>query len=729
MNADTPRFFNRELSWLKFNQRVLGEAQNKTNPLLERLKFLAITASNFDEFFMVRVGGLQLTQQAGTTRVDPSGMTPTEQLDAIRASTGEIVAEMYRCLLEEIEPALEEQGVTRIRAADLNDAQLNVVRKVFQQEILPVFSPVAIRPGVPFPLLTNLGLNLCVRLAPDPIAEPEEDGTGEDDSAARDTRNNAIGEQAAANVEPRFAIIPFQRSDTRLLTLPSERGYAYIMLEDAIEHFLGEFFPGKTIEQCVAFRISRNADLSLSEDAAADLMVGMREILDARKESECARLELTNTADELTSKFLLDVLEIDESRVTRVPGPIDLSCYFPLGEIKGFESLRNPDWPPHDSPEIDPKLDIFENISRRDILLHHPYDRFEPVVRLVREAAEDPDVLAIKQTLYRTSANSPIVEALKRAAENGKHVTVIVELKARFDEERNIEWARRLEQANVQVIYGVQGLKTHAKTCMVVRREPSGVQRYLHFGTGNYNEKTARLYGDVSLLTCNEPLGRDVSSFFNAITGYSEPIQFRKLEAAPLTLRSKLLELIRGETERKRQGQRGHIVAKLNSLADPQMIEALYDASQAGVDVKLNIRGICCLRPGVPGLSENIRVVSIVDRYLEHSRVIYFFHGGEEQVFISSADWMPRNLDRRVELLVPVDDVACRQRLVSILDTYFRDNVKAHWLQPDGEYTGVEGEKPFRSQSFLYLEASDRVRAANDAKLSTFVPHRAEELD
>lgn len=699
MNADTPRFFNRELSWLKFNERVLGEAQDTNNPLLERLKFIAITATNLDEFYMVRVGGLQLMEQAGKTKKDPAGLTPDEQLAAIRAGASSIVSETYRCFCEEIEPALAEHDVNRIQTSDLNEQQLVVLRKVFQQEIFPVFSPMAVAQDS-FPVLASLALNLCVRLAP------------------------ADGEE-----EPRFAIIPFQRSDTRLLTLPSERGYAYILLEDAIEHFLSDFFPGMEIQQCVPFRISRNADMTIQEDEAGDLLVGMQEIIAARRESDCVRLEISDRADELTSQFLMDSLEIDASRVTRVTGPVDLSCFFVLVAIKGFDALRNPEWPPQPSPDIDPKLSMFENIAARDILLHHPYDRFAPVVRLIQEAADDPDVLAIKQTLYRTSKNSPIVAALKRAAENGKHVTVVLELKARFDEERNIEWARHLEQANVQVIYGVQGLKTHAKACMVVRREPSGVQRYLHFGTGNYNEKTAKLYGDISLLTCDDALGQDVSSFFNAVTGYSHPMQFRKIEAAPLTLRGKLLELISGETERKRQGQRGHIVAKLNSLVDPEIIERLYEASQAGVTVKLNVRGICCLRPQVPGLSENIEVISIVDRNLEHARIIYFYHGGDEQVFISSADWMPRNLDRRVELLTPVDDLACRRRLVSLLDTYFQDNVRAKSLQPNGDYLPVEGNKPYRCQSEHYREACDRVRAAKDHQRNVFVPHRAEEDD
>jgi polyphosphate kinase len=730
MNAQTPRFFNRELSWLKFNERVLGEAQNADNPLLERLKFIAITVTNLDEFYMVRVGGLQLLQQAGKSKLDPSGMSPSEQLAAIDGSASSIVAETYRCLRDEIEPALSQHGVHRLRGSELNEEQLLVLHKVFEQEILPVFSPMAVSIDREFPTLANLALNLCVRLAPASDKDSDKErskGKGKNKGKGKDKNKSKDEGTVASKGEPRYAIIPFQRSDTRLLTLPSERGYSYILLEDALEYFVADFFPGIEIEQCIPFRISRNADMAVREDEAGDLMLGLQEILAARRESECVRLEISDDADDATSQFLMDVLETDRSRMTRIKGPLDLSCFFVLSEIQGFDALRNPEWPPQASPDVDPKLSMFENIAARDILLHHPYDRFDSVVRLLQEAAEDPDVLAIKQTLYRTSKNSPIVAALRRAAENGKHVTVVVELKARFDEQRNIEWARHLEQANVQVIYGVQGLKTHAKACMVVRREPSGVQRYLHFGTGNYNENTAKMYGDISLLTCDEPLGHDVSSFFNALTGYSHPMQFRKLEAAPLTLRDKLLELISGETERKRQGQQAHIVAKLNSLVDPEIIERLYEASQAGVSVKLNVRGVCCLRPGVLGLSKNIQVVSIVDRYLEHARIIYFYHGGDEQVFISSADWMQRNLDRRVELLTPIDDSACRQRLVTLLDTYFQDNVKAKTLQPDGNYSPVRGDRPYRCQSEHYREACDRVRAAKDDVRNVFVPHRAEE--
>jgi polyphosphate kinase len=420
-------------------------------------------------------------------------------------------------------------------------------------------------------------------------------------------------------------------------------------------------------------------------------------------------------------------LQIRDEAVYVVPGPLDLLAFMQLTDRSGFESLRYESWPPQPSPSVDLGSSMFQVLQRQDLMLFHPYESFEPVLRLLEEAADDPDVLAIKQILYRTSRNSPFVAALQRAAEKGKYVTVIVELKARFDEARNIEWARSLELAGAQVIYGVKGLKTHAKCLVIVRREPQGIVRYVHFGTGNYNEITARLYSDVSFLTSNEELGADATSFFNAITGYSQPQKFRKIEMAPLGLRPKLLEMIAAETHRKGQGQKAAIMGKLNSLVDPVLIDALYEASKAGVKIRLNIRGICCLRPGVKGLSENISVVSIVDRFLEHGRVFFFHHGGDELVFISSADWMPRNLDRRVELLVPIEDKACRSRLISILETYFDDNVKAKKLLPDGSYTRVKAGKsaPHRAQEILFQETCEIGRLAENSRRTVFEPHRA----
>lgn len=694
------RFFNRELSWLEFNQRVLEEAEDPEIPLLERLKFLAITASNLDEFFMVRVGGLQILRQQGNNKPDPAGLTPEMQLQAIRARTSTMMRDQYHCFLNELEPALAEAGIRRLSPNDLNDKQLTLVRQIFEEEIYPVFTPMAVEPDLPFPLLVNQTLNLCVRLAPPP------------------------GEEA-----PRFALIPFGRSARRFLTLQSEGGYAYMLLEDAMILHVEQFFSGEQVEECVPLRISRNADLGLREDKAADLMAEMEEVLDARRLSDCVHLDIAEGASPIMCEFLRKGLDIGDDQISVAPGPLDLSAFMRLAELSGFESLKYEAWPPKPSADVDLRSSVFDVVGRRDVLLHHPYESFEPVLRLIEEAADDPDVLAIKQTLYRTSRHSPIVAALCRAAEKGKHVTAIVELKARFDEERNIEWAKSLEQASVQVIYGVKGLKTHSKICIIVRREPHGIQRYVHFGTGNYNEITARIYGDISYMTCDEELGADATSFFNAISGYSQPQQFRKIEAAPLGLRDKLLELIESETKRKSEGQRAHIAAKMNSLVDPEIIKALYKASQAGVKIRLNVRGICCLRPGIKDLSENITVVSIVDRFLEHSRIVYFFHGGDERVYISSADWMPRNLDRRVELLVPVDDTSSRRRLINILDTYFRDTEKARKLLPDGTYQRLKSssrrKRRLRAQEAFYDEARDTLKRAEQSRRTTFEPYRA----
>jgi polyphosphate kinase len=699
MNKIAPKFINRDMSWLEFNQRVLNEARDPSLPLLERLKFLAITGSNFDEFFMVRVGGLQILTARGVVKPDPSGMTPAEQLLAISQRTHQMMGDQYRCFMEEIEPKLVEAGIKRVLRGEMNERQQQVAEQILSNEIFPIVTPIAVRSADAFPQLINQTLNVCVRLGP-----------------------------AGKDKEPRFAVIPFGRATRRFITLPAERGYAYTLVEDVVSIYVERFFPGEHVLESIPFRITRNADIAIQDDAAADLLSDMEEMLVERKQSDCVRLETTTEVSEDLLGFLQRTLDVDTVDVFQAPGPLALSDFMQLTDLKGFESLRYEPWPPQHSPDVDPTKSMFAVVAQRDVLLCHPYESFDPVVRLIEEAADDPDVLAIKQTLYRTSRNSPIVAALARAARRGKYVTAIVELKARFDEARNIEWAKQLEQADVQVIYGVKGLKTHAKVCVIVRREPQGFVRYVHFGTGNYNEVTSRIYSDISLMTCNEELGADATSFFNAVTGYSQPQPFRKLDMAPLGLRDKLLEMIESETRRRQQGQKGHIVAKLNSLVDTQIIESLYAASQAGVTIKLNVRGICCLCPGVSGLSENIEVISIVDRFLEHARILYFYHGGDERVFISSADWMPRNLDGRVELLVPVEDVVSRRRLNAILDTYFRDTAKASRLLPDGTYERLKPRgrrKPIASQELLYRETVNVVTNAKQAKTVTFEPHRA----
>jgi polyphosphate kinase len=698
--TDQPRFFNRELSWLEFNQRVLDEALDESLPLLERLKFLAITASNLDEFFMVRVGGLQVLVEQGITTPDPAGMTPSDQLAAISRRTHEMV-KAQQATFRDIEAKAAEAGIRRLRGSELSDRQTRAIEQVFESEIFSVLTPMAVRTGEPFPLLVNQMLHVCVQLAADSTSEGK----------------------------PRFAIVPLGRAMPRFFTLGADRGYSYILLEDVVGTFIGRFFPGEKVVGHAPFRITRNADFSLRDDLAVDLLAGMEDILSARKRGDCVRLEIDAAADKSLLTYLSQALAVSPDDVFPSAGPIDLAAFMQVADLKGFDSLRNEPWPPQQTPDIDPGQSVFRTLSRRDVLLVHPYQSFDPVVRLVEEAAADPDVLAIKQILYRTSRTSPIVAALAKAAQRGKYVTAIVELKARFDEARNIEWARNLEEHGVQVIYGVKGLKTHAKTCIIVRREPHGVVRYVHFGTGNYNEITARIYSDVSLLTASEELGADAISFFNAITGYSQPQRYRKVEAAPTGLRQRIIELIEGETHRKTQGQAAAIDAKVNSLVDPEIISALYAASQAGVSVRLNVRGVCCLRPGVPGLSENISVVSIVDRYLEHARILRFHHGGDDLVFISSADWMPRNLDRRIELLVPVEDPPLKQRLMETLEIYYEDNVKARLLQPDGSYNRPKlprgNKRRRRSQEVLYDDAVNRLKVAQQSAPTTFEPHRA----
>lgn len=702
MPRDPARFINRELSWLEFNQRVLEEATDQNSPLLERLKFLAITASNLDEFFMVRVGGLQLVREAGGGKRDIAGMTPAEQLAAIAERAHQMSDEQDACLLDDIEPALGQAGIRRVKAGELSQRQTDVARKLFEQEILPVYSPMAVDDDT-FPMLVNCRMNILVRLQP-----------------------------AEGTDESRYAIIPIGGSPHRFVSLPSERGYAYILLEDVIATFIEQYFPGEIVVETIAFRATRNADMAVSEDMAADLIAGMEEVLAARKESDCVRLEIADGVSKPSLGFLKKHLAVDDRDIYKVRAPLDLSAFMKLSGISGYDDLRFEPWLPQQSPRIDLTQSMFEIVRQGDVMLALPYESFEPVVRMLDEAADDEHVLAIKIILYRTSRNSPIVAALHRAAEKGKNVTAVVELKARFDEARNIEWARRLEQAGVQVIYGVKGLKTHAKVCLIIRRESHGIQRYTHFSTGNYNEATARLYSDTSYLTCDDELAADAACFFNAITGYSQPQAYKKIAAAPLSLRDRLLELIEGEIDRKRQHQDAKIMAQVNSLADPIVIEKLYEASQAGVSIDLNVRGICCLRPDMEGLSENIRVTSILDRNLEHSRIIYFRHGGDELVFISSADWMPRNLIKRVELLVPIEDPPSKKRLVKALQSYTNDNVKGRRLRIDGTYKRRKpGKRHAAHQHQLHqFELACQARKKQEQSQRTvFEPHRAAGID
>ncbi len=691
-------YINREISWLEFNHRVLCQAMDENVPLLERAKFLAITYSNLDEFFMVRVGGLQLQREAGASSTDPSGMSVSEQLQAIHERYSRMMGQQYDVYLQALEPALAHHGIHRVDVRSAASMHASAIQRIFEEEIFAVLSPMRVDVDQRFPLLAARSLHLAVQ-----IASPED-----------------------AESPFRFAVIPLGSALSRIMTLPTENGFSFALLEDVVRHNVQDFFPGEDIVSTAVFRITRNADIGLQEDGAADLLHGMKELLQQRKTADCARLEVEKDVSPEILKLLHDSLDISDLETTLTPPPVDLSFLMPLSSIEGFQHLRDQPWPPQRSPHVDPSQSMFATIAERDLLLCHPYESYAPVVRLIQEAADDPDVLAIKQTLYRTSRDSAIVSALRRAAERGKYVTTIVELKARFDEARNIEWAEELEQAGVQVIYGVKYLKTHAKSLIIVRREPTGIVRYLHFGTGNYNESTANLYGDISYMTCNDELGQDASSFFNAITGYSQPRQYSAIEAAPIGLRKKLIALIDSEIERRKQGQRASISAKLNALVDPELIAALYRASQAGVTVQLNIRGICCLRPGVPGLSENITVVSIVDRFLEHARIAHFHHSGDELTYISSADWMPRNLDKRVELLVPILDDDCRKRLIRIMDSYFRDNTNAWQLGPDGKYERRQTSSAtrHRSQEHLYQAAVDALRLEEQKRTTVFEPHQ-----
>jgi polyphosphate kinase len=693
------KFFNRELSWLEFNRRVLEEARDPQNPLLERLKFLAITASNLDEFFMVRVGGLQLLRKAGKRQTDAAGLTPRMQLEAIHKKVRQMIDGQYECYTNELEPALAADGIQRIKPEALNGEQEQFLSRLFTEEIYPVLSPIAAADGQPCPAIQNLGLYMLFRLAPE-----------------------------SAGQKDRYAVLPLGRPFERLIPLPAATGYSFILIEDVIRKHAARWFSGTKVLECTAFRITRNADIAVREDEASDLLSGMASILEERQWSNCVRIEIEASASRAAQQFLCKLLETGPDDLFRFNGPLNLKDFMPLSRIDGFTGLKAAPWDPQPSPKISRHLPIFGQIAAGNILLYHPYESFDPVIRLIKEAASDPSVLAIKQVLYRTGSGSPIITALAEAAEAGKAVTVLVELKARFDEERNIGWAQQLEQAGVQVVYGVQGLKTHAKVCLIVRKEPQGIVRYVHYGTGNYNDTTARLYGDISFMTRDGDLGADASVFFNAVCGWSQPSGLRKVCMAPLGIRDRLIELIDSEIERSRQKQKALILLKMNSLVDETLIRKLYEASQAGVKIKLNVRGICCLRPGLPNLSKNITVTSIVGRYLEHARIFYFYRGGEEKVFISSADWMPRNLDRRVELMIPAEDETSRQRLIEIIKTHCDDTVKSWTLLSDGTYVRTaalpDKKKSVNSQYFFYKQACEAVREAGRASRTVLRPHR-----
>lgn len=672
INLNKPEyFFNRELSWLKFNLRVLREAGVKTTPLLERLKFVAITASNLDEFFMVRVAGLWDQYENGINKRDAAGLTVKAQLEEISKAAHDQMKLLNKYLLSLVKE-LREAGIYICRVSELSEKGRRWLEAYYQEEIFPVLTPMAVDASRPFPFLANKTLNLAVELT------------------------NQEGEDSMGIVQVP-SVLP------RLLEVPGEEKRSFVFLEDVINEHCSDLYSGCKILDVVPFRITRDADLEFDEDDIDNLLKEVEKSLRKRTRGASVRLEIYNKANSRIRKFLYDNLDITEQEVYEINGPLDATCFFKFASLPGMWPWLYEPFMPQRPLELPDDSDIFKVLRERDVLLHHPYESFDPVVKFVSDAADDPNVLAIKQTLYRVSGNSPIVAALARAAENGKQVTVLVELKARFDEENNIIWARRLEEAGCHVIYGLMGLKTHAKIILVVRKEADGIKRYVHLGTGNYNDNTAKLYTDMGLMTANDQFGSDASAFFNVLSGYSDPPVWNKLVMAPLGLRKKIYELIDNEISIVKKGGTGHIIAKMNSLIDYPVIQKLYEASMAGVKIDLIIRGICGLRAGMDGISDNITVRSIVGRQLEHSRIFWFQGGGKEQLFLSSADWMPRNLNDRVELFFPVETPAHIERIKKVLDLYLRDNVGAHMMQSNGTYRRVTNRlEPVGAQSTLY---------------------------
>lgn len=697
MTFTEEHFINRELSWLDFNERVLAEAARADLPVLERVKFLAITASNLDEFFMVRVGGLQLMREQGRRVKDNAGLSPSQQWDQIHQRTLDFIARQHEILTRQLVPLLQQKGIRRLATTDLTAAQLSYLEEYFTEHLFPVLSPVAIddQPRFTIPAL-HIAL-LCV-------VQSEIEGTP--------TR--------------RHVLLTLPGKLPRHISVPDSDGaqHAYLNLEDLITLFLPQFFPSEKVIATARFRLSRNSDITADDESAFDLATEMEEVLEQRLQSPTIRIEIEDGAPRDLVKAIRDRCDGKVAQVFTIPGELDLTAYFQIAGMSGFEELKVEPWNQQNTPQLEPGTSVFDAIKRGDILLHHPFESFDPVLQLLEEAAADPNVIAIKQILYRTAKNSRVVAALIRAAEAGKHVTVLVELKARFDEARNLERAGELQNAGAQIIYGVHGLKTHAKICLVMRREAGHLMRYMHFGTGNYNEATSKLYTDISYLTCRQDYGNDASAFFNTVTGRSRFGHFQKISMAPFGLRERLLSMIQSETERASRDETAEIMLKMNSLEDRQMIEALYEASQAGVQIRLNVRGICCLRPGVKGLSENISVVSVIDRYLEHARIYAFRQGGRPSVFISSADMMSRNLSKRVELLVPIEDREAKKRLIHILETHFADTARGRILRSDGTWhlPLITAKKALRSQQKFVKEATNRARQRSQSP-DVLVPH------
>ncbi len=658
-------YVNRELSWIEFDYRVLGEARDKNNPLFERLKFLSITASNLDEFYMVRVASLKDMVHAKYTKPDIAGLKPGEQLEKISEKTHELVALQYSTFNRSLLPALKQNGLHFIlNHEDLSEEEGQFVDSYFERDVYPVLTPMAVDSSRPFPLIRNKSLNIA-----------------------------ALLKKKSGEEELEFAMVQVPSVLPRMVKLPGKKGeeQKVILLEQIIERNIESLFLNYHVVTASPFRVMRNADLTLDEEEAVDLLEEIQKQLKKRQWGEAIRLEVEDKIDKSLLKILKRELSISSSDIFLIGGPLDLTFLMKMYGLKGFDHLKAIPYIPQQIPEFMNEDDIFTNIRKGDILLHHPYESFDPVVNFVKTAAKDPEVLAIKQTLYRVSGNSPIIAALAEAADNRKQVSVLVELKARFDEENNINWAKKLEKAGCHVIYGLVGLKTHSKITLVVRREEDGIRRYVHLGTGNYNDSTAKLYTDFGLMTCNPQIGEDATAVFNMLSGYSEPLQWNKLVVAPIWLRARFLKMIRRETKNAKVGKPAHIIAKMNSLCDKDIISALYEASCSGVKIQLIVRGVCSLKAGVPGLSENISVHSIIGNFLEHARIFYFENDGSTELYLGSADWMPRNLDKRVEIMFPVEDEELKERICDVLKVQLEDNVKAHILLPDGTY-----EKPDR---------------------------------
>ncbi|MCI7131128.1 MAG: RNA degradosome polyphosphate kinase [Lachnospiraceae bacterium] len=694
--ANAKYYENRELSWLKFDHRVLDEARDKSIPLLERTKFVSITSSNLDEFFMVRVASLKDMVHAKYKKPDIAGMTATEQLEKINRQTRELVEVQYSTYNRSLLPMLKAQGICVYdRMEQLTEAQVKSAERYFDEVVYPVLTPMAVDASRPFPLIRNKTLNIAA------LIQKEEE--------------NVFATVQVPGVLPRLVPLPTE----------GENEYAFLLLEQLIMHNIGRLFSNYHVLCTSPYRIMRNADLPIDEDEANDLLKEIEKQLKKRQWGEVIRLEVDDAIDKELLSILKKELDTANEDVFKINGPLDLTFLMKLYGLEGKDELRYAPYQPQPVPELMGESNIFEAIKKGDILLHHPYQTFQPVVDFIRQAANDPDVLAIKQTLYRVSGNSPIIASLAKAAENGKQVTVLVELKARFDEENNIIWAKKLEKAGCHVIYGLVGLKTHSKIALVVRKEEDGIRRYVHLGTGNYNDSTAKLYTDCGIFTCSEAIGEDATAVFNMLSGYSEPLSWNHLVVAPIWLRKKFMKLIRRETRHALDGKEARIEAKMNSLCDQEIIAALYEASAAGVQIDLIVRGICCLKVGIPGVSENIRVRSIVGNFLEHSRIFYFYNNGNEETYMGSADWMPRNLDRRVEIIFPVLDPVLQKKVRHILQVELEDNTKAHLLTADGMYVKQDkrGKVLVNSQQQFCEEAVDAVpKEENRYKDRVFIP-------